>query len=48
MTILLRDGLEFRTTRLAEAVAEDFSMLQMSPTIWQREAFPSGSLQPRG
>jgi len=25
MTILLREGLEFRTTRLAEAVAEDFS-----------------------
>jgi argininosuccinate lyase len=25
MTILLRDGLEFRTTRLAAAVAEDFS-----------------------
>jgi argininosuccinate lyase len=25
MTILLQEGLEFRTTRLAEAVAEDFS-----------------------
>jgi argininosuccinate lyase len=25
MTILLREGLEFRTTRLAEAVAADFS-----------------------
>jgi argininosuccinate lyase len=25
MTILLHEGLEFRTTRLAEAVAEDFS-----------------------
>jgi len=43
MTILY-GGLNFALTR--KAVAQTL-MLQMS-RIWQREVFPSGSLQPRG